>query len=118
MVRSIKNTEHYKWGNNCDGWYLLQSDKLTVIEEVMPAGTFENLHYHNRSQQLFYILSGIATFEIEDQITVVKAHESVHIPAQTKHRICNNKKDDLKFLVISEPKSHGDRYEVSSPDIM
>jgi mannose-6-phosphate isomerase-like protein (cupin superfamily) len=109
MIKSIENSEHYQWGNLCDGWHLLKSDTLSVIQEKMPAGTFEQLHFHNNSQQLFFLLSGIAHFEIDGKEYVVKANESLHIPKMTKHRISNKSKDELHFLVISEPKSHGDR---------
>jgi hypothetical protein len=39
MIKSTENAENYKWGNNCDGWHLLKSDSLSVIQERMPAGT-------------------------------------------------------------------------------
>ena len=41
------NTEHYSWGNNCDGWHLVKSESLSVIKETMPGLTTEQLHYHN-----------------------------------------------------------------------
>jgi mannose-6-phosphate isomerase-like protein (cupin superfamily) len=106
---SIRNAEHYSWGENCDGWHLLKTDSLSVIQEKMPPGTAEQLHFHTHAQQLFYILSGTATFEVEEQVTVVKAHESIHVPKGTKHFISNTGDTDLVFLVISEPRSHGDR---------
>ncbi|WP_028980046.1 cupin domain-containing protein [Sporocytophaga myxococcoides] len=109
MINSILNSESYKWGNDCDGWHLLKSDSLSVIQERMPVGTFEQLHYHHNSQQLFFILSGIATFEIDGKNYVVNAHESIHVPKLSKHKISNYNSEDLHFLVISEPKSHGDR---------
>lgn len=109
MIKSILNAESYKWGNDCDGWHLLKSDSLSVIQERMPAGAAEQLHYHHNSQQLFFILSGTATFEIEGKNYIINAQESIHVPKLTKHKISNLNADDLHFLVISEPKSHGDR---------
>jgi mannose-6-phosphate isomerase-like protein (cupin superfamily) len=109
MIISTENAEHYVWGNACDGWHLLRSDSLSVIQERMPPGTTEQLHYHANAQQVFYILSGTATFEVGDKIEIVNAGQSLHIPKNTKHSISNNATDDLHFLVISEPKSHGDR---------
>jgi mannose-6-phosphate isomerase-like protein (cupin superfamily) len=109
MMISTENAEHFVWGSNCDGWHLLKSDSLAVIQERMPPGTAEQLHYHEKAQQVFYILSGTATFEIEGKTEAVNAGQSLHIPKNTKHRIANNGADDLHFLVISEPKSHGDR---------
>jgi len=109
MITSTDNAEHYTWGTNCDGWPLLRSDSLSVIEERMPPGTSEQLHYHERAQQVFYILSGTATFEVEGELKTVNARQSIHIKPNTKHRIFNSEDVDLHFLVISEPKSQGDR---------
>lgn len=109
MTTSTENAEHYTWGNQCDGWHLLRTDSLSVIEERMPPGTAEQLHYHKNAQQVFYILSGTATFEVEVELKIVNAGQSIHIPKGTKHRIKNNCETDLHFLVISEPKAHGDR---------
>lgn len=109
MITSIENAEHYVWGEACDGWHLLKSDRLSVIQECMPPGTAEQRHYHERAQQVFYILEGRATFEIDGQINTMERGQSVHIPPGTPHRIQNNEITDLRFLVISEPKAHGDR---------
>ncbi len=109
MILSKTNAEHFTWGNNCDGWHLLKSNKLSIIEEKMPPDTSEQLHYHNKAQQVFYILSGIATFEIDGQTQTVKANESIHIESNHPHKISNMHQADLCFLVISEPMSHGDR---------
>ena len=109
MITSTQNAEHYTWGAQCDGWPLLRSDSLSVIQERMPPGTSEQLHYHERAQQVFYVLSGIATFEVEGEVKTVEASQSIHIRPGIKHRILNNGDTDLHFLVISEPKSLGDR---------
>ena len=112
MITSTQNAEHYTWGDNCDGWPLLRSDSLSVIQECMLPGTGEQLHYHERAQQVFYILSGAATFEVDGEEKVVQAGQSIHIKPNTKHRILNKGNVDLHFLVISEPKSHGDRVNI------
>lgn len=112
MKRSVKNAEHYKWGNNCDGWHLLKTDGLSVIQELMPPGTEEQLHCHEVSQQVFYILSGTATFEIDGHIGLVLANESIHIAPRILHKISNKHKELLSFIVVSQPKSHGDRIEI------
>lgn len=109
MPISIQNADHYTWGNNCDGWHLLQSDSLSVIQEKMPPHTAEQLHLHQKSQQVFYILSGTATFLINGETQIVKTNESLAVAKQIPHQIKNEQQEDLWFLVISEPKSHGDR---------
>lgn len=108
-VKSIENSEHYVWGNNCDGWHLLKSDSLSIIQEKMPPNTEENVHYHSKAQQFFYILKGIATFELNGKTIIVQENQGLHIKPNEKHRIFNKSNFDLEFIVISEPKSHGDR---------
>lgn len=109
MPISIQNAEHYSWGQSCDGWHLLKAESLSVIQERMPPLSAEQLHLHRQAQQIFYILSGTATFLIDGKTHVVKANESVHIPNGIAHQIRNDGEENLCFLVISEPKSHGDR---------
>ena len=112
MKRSTKNAEHYTWGKECDGWHLLKSDDLSIIEEVMPPGTEEQLHCHEKSQQVFYILSGTATFEINGHTETVFARESIHIPPRTLHKIANKGNEHLSFVLVSQPKAQGDRIEI------
>ncbi|HXD91673.1 MAG TPA: GNAT family N-acetyltransferase [Bacteroidia bacterium] len=112
MIKSIHNAGHYKWGSNCDGWHLLKSDSLSVIQEQMQKDTAEKLHYHQSTQQVFYILSGKAIFEINGKELIISAHESIYVPKRTFHRIFNPHDSDLTFLVISEPDAHNDRIEI------
>ncbi len=112
MVTSIQTAEHYTWGQQCDGWHLLKTDTLSVIQERMPPGTTESLHFHSNAQQLFYILSGVASFSLEGQTYSLYANESIHVLPGQVHQISNLGKEELHFLVISEPKAHGDRTNV------
>lgn len=109
MVKDNNNSKHYNWGNLCDGWHLVDSPTLSVIREKMPSGTSENLHFHNHAQQFFFILSGTANFEVEDEMFEVHEGQGFHVLPKKKHRILNNTDKALEFIVISEPKSHGDR---------
>ncbi|MDO7851483.1 cupin domain-containing protein [Hymenobacter convexus] len=109
MKTSTRTAKHYTWGAACDGWHLLKSDSLSVIQERIPPGTAEQRHYHARAQQVFFVLAGEATFEVGEETVRVAAQESLHIPPGTPHRIANQEAEDLHFLVISEPKAHGDR---------
>ncbi|MBC7388522.1 MAG: cupin domain-containing protein [Opitutaceae bacterium] len=111
MIKSKFNSEHYVWGNNCDGYHLLKSDKLSVIFESMPPKTFEKPHFHTHSQQVFYILSGVASFKLAEQEYELNVGDSIHVPVKLIHSIENRSALTLEFLVISEPKSHVDRVE-------
>jgi mannose-6-phosphate isomerase-like protein (cupin superfamily) len=106
---SRETAEHYTWGNGCDGWHLVKSPSLSVIEERMPPGTSEVRHYHQRAQQFFFILSGAASMEIEGETIRLSAGEGVHILPGRRHQIRNDSGDPVRFIVVSQPHSHGDR---------
>lgn len=106
---STRTAEHYRWGDCCDGWYLVKNDKLNIIQEKMPPGTSETRHLHHKAQQFFYVLAGEAALEIDGKTVVLKQHEGALVPPGSAHRMQNMSKRVLEILVTSEPPSHGDR---------
>lgn len=112
MKKTKKNSECYSWGTGCEGWHLVQSEDLSMIEELMPPLTEEQEHYHNCAQQFFYILEGVATFEVAGKVMDVAAGEGIYIPPRSKHQIRNEQAIDLKFLVVSQPSTRGDRVNI------
>ena len=108
-VVSRDNARHYPWGAACDGWHLLEGDDLSVIEERVPPGAAETPHRHHHARQFFYVLTGTATIRIDGVDHLVHPGQGLHVPPGAAHSLGNTTDDDLRFLVISAPKSHGDR---------
>jgi mannose-6-phosphate isomerase-like protein (cupin superfamily) len=108
---SRENAEHYRWGVDCDGWHLVKDKQLSVIEEVMPPGAAEVRHYHKRSQQFFYILSGEVLMEIDGENLLISAGSGIRILPEVRHQIRNPSSGPVRFLVVSQPASHGDRFD-------
>lgn len=111
MKKSTENAAHYHWGEGCSGWHLVKTEELSVIQELMPPETQETTHHHQKAQQLFFILKGKATFEVEGKIVEAAENEGVHVPPGTLHKIRNETSGELHFLVISQPSAKGDRVE-------
>ncbi len=109
QIVSIDNANHYAWGDSCDGWHLAQSDHLSVIQERVPGGCGEIRHYHQKSTQFFYVLSGFATLEVADITYQLKPFQGLYVAAGEVHQLRNEYHSDLVFLVISTPPSHDDR---------
>ena len=107
---SKDNAEHYTWGGNCDGWFLLKSDDVHVIQERMPAGAAEIAHFHRKARQLFYVLRGELTMKFDSAATKIAAGQSLVIEPTTVHQAVNESGEDVEFLVVSCPPSHGDRF--------
>jgi mannose-6-phosphate isomerase-like protein (cupin superfamily) len=103
------NAEHYTWGSGCDAWYLLRTPELNIIEEQMPSGAFETLHLHVRARQFFFVLTGELTLIVEQQPYTLSAHEGLEIAPGELHQAINRSGGPVRFLVTSQPPSHGDR---------
>jgi mannose-6-phosphate isomerase-like protein (cupin superfamily) len=108
---SRENAEHYRWGTDCDAWYLVKDPQLSVIEEFMPPGSAEIHHHHERAQQFFFILTGEVLIEINGENMLVQAGSGIRILPGTRHQIRNPSSVPVRFLVISQPPSHGDRID-------
>lgn len=106
---STKNAEHYIWGENCDGWHLLKREEMSVIQERVPAGAAEVMHYHEQARQFFYILEGQGTMVFKDHEIVLEKGNGIEMAPMVKHQFRNNSQADVHFLVISVPPTRGDR---------
>lgn len=109
-IVSRENAEHYRWGNDCDAWYLVKDPQFHVIEEVMPPGAAEIRHHHKLAQQFFFILNGEVLMEIEGQTTLVRAGSGIRVLPGEHHQIRNPSSSPVRLLVVSHPPSHGDRH--------
>ena len=112
MSISIENAEHYVWGEICDGWHLLKREDMSVIQEHVPPGGAEAMHYHTKARQFFYILEGEGTMVFEDREIFLQNGQGLEIPPQVKHQFKNQSNTDVHFLVISVPTTRGDRVNV------
>ncbi len=115
---NIANAEHYHWGQSCDGWHLLATDDLSVIEERMPPGSFEQRHLHTHARQFFYVLEGEVTLELDGTVHRLRRGEGLHVPPGSAHQVRNDSSADVRFIAVSAPKSHGDRVAVPQETVI
>lgn len=106
---STATAEHYTWGDVCDGWHLVRATGLSVIEERMPPGAAEMRHRHAGARQLFYVLSGTLTLEVDGTEHVLEPRTGLEVLPGLAHQALNRGGRPVEFLVISQPPSHGDR---------
>ncbi|QNI36856.1 cupin domain-containing protein [Edaphobacter albus] len=111
QIISTANADHYTWGNRCDGWFLVRTPELNIIEERMPPGTSETRHHHVRARQFFFVLEGELTMEIEQHRLTVHAGQGIEVAPGQQHQAINRGPTPLRIVVTSQPPSHGDRIE-------
>ena len=101
--------EHYVWGGNCDGWHLVRTPELSVIQERVPPGRGETRHFHSRARQFFFVLEGEAVLEVAGQRHTLPARTGLEIAPGAPHQFRNESEREVIFLVISQPPGQGDR---------
>ena len=111
-VASRSTARHYLWGSSCDGWHLLEGEDLSVIEERVPPGAGERRHRHARARQFFYVRAGEAQLERAGETIRLRAGEGLHVAPGQAHALRNEGAEELRFLVVSAPRSHGDREDL------
>jgi len=60
-------------------------------------------HTHNVQQQLYHVLEGEGSMEIEGKKTIVRKHDVIFIPPGVSHAIRNEGLSDLTFVVVTTP---------------
>ena len=113
QIISTKSAEHYKWGGpqgaDCDGWHLVKTSELSIIEELMPPGASEARHSHARARQFFMVLEGEFTLEVDHHDFILQAGEGLEVAPGQRHQAMNRSAKPTRILVTSQPPSHGDR---------
>ncbi len=75
----------------------------SVAYIVIPSGKSSTAHYHQLSEETYYVLKGTARMVIDEDIfSLVPGQACLILPGQT-HRIFNSGEADLEFLAISAP---------------
>jgi mannose-6-phosphate isomerase-like protein (cupin superfamily) len=81
----------------------------SLAEARVPAGTATERHYHEKSEEFYYILSGSGRMEIDGEEREVGPEDAILIPAGAWHTI--TAQEDLVFLCCcAPPYSHEDTY--------
>ncbi|MCK4856702.1 MAG: cupin domain-containing protein [candidate division Zixibacteria bacterium] len=76
---------------------------LSLAEATVSVGGTTIEHYHEGTEEIYYILSGQGEIVIEGQGASVRAGDGIVIPAGAMHKIQNRGDDDLVFLCICAP---------------
>lgn len=111
---SAATAEHYGWGDRCDGWFLVRTPELHIIEERMPPETAERAHHHQQARQFFYVLEGELTMVLGAGKCVLRVGQGLEIAPGEVHQAVNRGPQPVRFLVTSQPPSRGDRVDVET----
>jgi mannose-6-phosphate isomerase-like protein (cupin superfamily) len=77
--------------------------RLTVVEFLNPAGFAPPLHRHIEEDELFYVLSGTATFRCDGEEFDAGPGDVVLLPAGLPHTFLVAREEPLRTLQITTP---------------
>ncbi len=75
----------------------------TLAEARLPAGGATTPHHHNKTQEIYYILSGQGSMRVGRETQPVGPGDAIAIPPGASHQIANPGTGVLKFLCCCAP---------------
>lgn len=94
---------------NCQAYDLIDVPARRFTYEQMPSGESEVTHLHDRAHQVFHVLSGTLMVEVEDEVLVAHARDTIEVPAGTPHRALTGRDQGATFILFSTPSTVADR---------
>ena len=86
----------------------------SLAEATIPIGARTDSHYHPKSEEIYFIVSGTGTMFLADQTRRVVPGDAVAIPPSVIHSIFNDGSEPLKLLCCCAPGyEHDDTVMVS-----
>jgi quercetin dioxygenase-like cupin family protein len=64
---------------------------------------YVEVHTHKVQEQIYHVLEGEGSMEIEGRKQIVRKHDVIFIPPGYSHSIVNNGLTDLTFIVVTTP---------------
>lgn len=84
--------------------YKVTDGNWALLEHVLPANfAGAPLHWHNVTQQGFYVLEGKVTFQVGAQLFTADPGAFVSVPKETLHTFSNERAQPARLLEIIIP---------------
>lgn len=103
----IINEENVKAINDLCGPLkeLYMSKNVSLATVVIKAGKEAHLHKHPDLEEVYYVLSGKGEMRVEDKVYNIEKGDAFAIePKYAPHKAINPYSEDMKILVVCNPK--------------
>jgi mannose-6-phosphate isomerase-like protein (cupin superfamily) len=75
----------------------------SIAEVRIPSGESVLEHFHEKTEEVYYILSGQGQMYLEGETETVGSGDVIIILPGQRHKIANHNKEDLVMLVVCSP---------------
>jgi quercetin dioxygenase-like cupin family protein len=76
---------------------------MSMIETLSPPGSGPTYHSHSREDETFYVVSGTAEIQLENQVFQCNAGDHIFGPRNIFHTYRNVGQDLLKLVIVYSP---------------
>jgi len=83
---------------------LFESGRFFCDLYCLAAGQSQRTHSHSDSDKVYYVLSGLATIQVGDEVAEVEPGVAVLASAGLAHGVANRSSEPLTLLVFMAPK--------------
>lgn len=93
----LQITEHRPWGS-----FTILADEADhkVKRIIVKPGSRLSLQRHQKRQEHWLIVKGVATITLNDKILTLNPGEAVDIPTRAIHRVENKGQEELVFIEV------------------
>ncbi|HEV8542958.1 MAG TPA: cupin domain-containing protein [Verrucomicrobiae bacterium] len=111
-IVSLAETEVERLPGKTHFWHckpgMVADTNLMFVRAQFPPGEAHRFHHHPKMEEILYILSGTAEQWVEKEKRIMRAGDSIYIPAGMVHATYNTGNETLDFLAVLSPaKSEG-----------
>lgn len=85
--------------------------RMSLLDEIWPAGYKVEPHFHKKHAEIFYIVSGQVEWTVGGEAHVMTGGDLVYIPPNTVHSVRTVGDQDMRTLMIYEPGGY-EEYEL------
>lgn len=84
---------------------LYTSRELSLATVIIRAGKEAHLHKHPSLEEVYYVMSGKGKMKVENKVYEIKQGDTFPIhPKDAPHKALNPYEEDMKILVVCNPK--------------
>ena len=76
---------------------------LTIAMVQYPPGAQGPFHFHRKTTEIYFVLSGELTSTVEGRRYRVKRGQLIYIPPRKEHRAANRGRGACRFMTINTP---------------
>jgi mannose-6-phosphate isomerase-like protein (cupin superfamily) len=77
--------------------------QCSVAEELLPAGAAVTRHFHQSTEEVYYVLEGEGEMTVGDETSAVGAGDAIYIPIGSVHSLRNVGSTVLRIVLVCGP---------------